>query len=108
MRDSIVLGKHQRPAPPAGNNRPVVAVCESLKKPHPIIQQLQEGLRRRKPDEYGMLTLPGDWHGSVLRVSPELRERALRILDALLKALAGTDTSSISTCQDPHRATITS
>jgi hypothetical protein len=34
-----------------------------------------------------MLTLRGDWHGSVLRVSPAVRERALRILDAFLRAL---------------------
>src|SRR5580700_4981471 len=35
----------------------------------------------------GKRTLRGDWHGDVLRVSPESKDRALRLLDALLNAL---------------------
>jgi hypothetical protein len=87
VRESVVLGKRRAPASAAGNPRPIVIVGHALAKPHVAVTQLRDALRRSKVDDYGMLTLRGDWHGSVLRVSPELHERALRILDALLKAL---------------------
>jgi len=41
---------------------PVVAVEDNLRKPHPAVRQLQQILRDRTPDKYGILVSPLDEH----------------------------------------------
>ena len=66
---------------------PVVVVEDNLRKAHPATRQLQQILRERTPDQHGILIVPGP-DGAIFRASKATRDRALRILDALFKALA--------------------
>jgi hypothetical protein len=64
-----------------------VVVEDNLKKAHPAVRQLQQILRDRTPDEHGILIVHGP-DGAIFRASKATKDRALRILDALFKALA--------------------
>lgn len=63
-----------------------IAVPEQLEKPHPLVERTRVATRRLKPDHRGIVTV---WDKQVLdiQVTQDLMERALRIMDALLKAL---------------------
>lgn len=63
-----------------------IAVPEQLGKPHPLVERTRVATRRLKPDDRGIVTV---WDKQVLdiQVTQGLMERALRIMDALLKAL---------------------
>lgn len=59
-------------------------VADSLVNPHPLVKQTRDDLRSSNTSEYGVF-----WRGNGcldLRVSPESLNRALRILDAFIKA----------------------
>ncbi|HEY0832509.1 MAG TPA: hypothetical protein VGE72_01260 [Azospirillum sp.] len=62
---------------------PIVEVEHSLTNPHPLIRRTAAKLKDAKQDEYGALR-PGDG-GLGVRVSPQGIDRAMSILDALLK-----------------------
>jgi len=79
-----------------------IRVPRRLVNPHALINQTAEVLRKRKPDSYGTLAA---WREICLdlRVGPKALERALRIMDALLKALEARGFRvSISASQKPE------
>lgn len=60
-----------------------ITVSELLTRPHPLVTNTREALKRLKPDTDGILVCRGT--GSLdLRVSPAQLNRALRILDAVV------------------------
>jgi hypothetical protein len=63
-----------------------VVVEDDLRRPHPPIRQLQQILRDRTPDKYGILVVSGP-AGTIYRTSKATKDRALRILNALFNAL---------------------
>lgn len=63
-----------------------VTVSETLMAPHPLVKATAAALRRAKPDEQGLLR-PDDTSGLPIAVSRGSRDRALRLLNALVKAL---------------------
>lgn len=75
-----------------------IRVADRLTHPHALIRMTAEVFRARKPDQSGMLFRPWKEKCLDMRVSRESLPRALRIMDALLKAveargfkIAGTD-----------------
>ncbi len=62
-----------------------ITVQERLASPHPLVAKTLEVLSEVKPDEYGVLR---PWRQKYLdlRVSPASLKRALRIMDAIVKA----------------------
>jgi hypothetical protein len=66
--------------------QPTVVVADNLTRPHPAVHLLLRQLRECKPDEHGILGIRGT-DGAAFRASKATRGRALRILDALFKAL---------------------
>ena len=68
------------------NAKNLIRVSAVLRNPHPYIQQTREVLKNAKKDEYGRLW---KWRAKYLdiSVSPKELGRALRIMDALIKAL---------------------
>jgi len=62
-----------------------VIVPETLIRPHPITAATRKALQAAKPDDYGMLKCAAP-ELFYLRLGPNSVNRALRILDALLKA----------------------
>lgn len=71
-------------APPAQR----IVVPEKLVRPHPLVEQTRAALQRAKTDDRGMLFA---WpkHHLDIRVTRASLDRALRIMDALVKALEG-------------------
>jgi hypothetical protein len=63
-----------------------IVVPETLTNPHPLITQTAEALRSRQPNGIGIIEPPRK-HSVSIEVSPANLERALRVMDALLKAL---------------------
>jgi hypothetical protein len=63
-----------------------IVVPTTLTKPHPLVRQTAEVLRPRQPSSTGLLEPPRKQSLNI-EVSPESLERALRIMDALIKAL---------------------
>lgn len=71
-----------------------VAVAQRLTNPHPAVRATADALAGATPDDYGMVQ--PRFHADAVReaaplavrVSPALKGRALRLADALLKALA--------------------
>jgi len=64
-----------------------VPVASALHKPHPLVEKIRTAMKGSKPGEYGVI-----WGGRGeldLRVSPSCLGRALRIYDALIKAIEG-------------------
>ena len=66
--------------------RPAIAVAPVLTDPHPLVAQAANALSDRKPNKDGILPRPRRRCLDVL-VSPAALDRALRVMDALLKAL---------------------
>ncbi len=62
-----------------------ISVAEKLVSPHPLIELTRDVLSKAKPDDYGALR---PWRQKYLdmRVTPGSLKRALRIMDALVKA----------------------
>ncbi|MBI3786923.1 MAG: hypothetical protein HY276_01590 [Ignavibacteriales bacterium] len=67
------------------NNR--IYVTENLSDPHPLILQAKELLKNKSPDDYGRLNKPYNQPCLDIRVPPSSLNRALRIMNTLLKAL---------------------
>lgn len=63
-----------------------VIVPKKLIDPHPLVVKTEKSLRAAKPDERGILTAYGPGTLSVV-VGPDSIDRAMRILNTLLKAL---------------------
>ncbi len=64
-----------------------IAVAESLDKPHPLVASAAKLLRKAKVGDDGRVACRSEPCLDIV-VSPALLERALRIMDALVKALA--------------------
>lgn len=63
-----------------------IHVAERLDRPHPLTALTKKRLLDRKPDDYGMLKC-GQPEVFSFRIGPQSVDRAMRILDAFLKAL---------------------
>ncbi len=63
-----------------------IVVPERLDSPHPLVAQTQKSLKGLKPNDRGLLD-PRKKSCLDMRVAPTSTSRALRIMDALLKAL---------------------
>lgn len=81
----VVLGG----VPPSTSQppEPRVTVRATLRSPHPAVGALRQTLAAQGPDRDGMMRLRGPRSGSTVRVSVSTRDRALRLLDALGRAL---------------------
>ena len=64
-----------------------ITVAETLHNAHPLVRQTKQILEKSKPDDYGMLCWSWNQRCLNMRVSKAELHRALRIMDALLKAL---------------------
>jgi hypothetical protein len=105
-QEPVVAARIEAEAKP-GNR---VAVAERLVNPHPTVRATAAALTGATPDGYGMIAprfLPEaarDPAPLVIRVSPAMKARALRIADALLKALEARGyTLDPGTRPDPRR-----
>ena len=78
-----VLARIEREGQPANS----IAVAETLRGAHPLVRRTRQVLEKGKPDDYGMLGWSLNQRCVNLRVSKTALHRALRIMDALLKAL---------------------
>lgn len=65
--------------------RPIL-VSESLRNPHPVVRAIREASREARPDLYGRLLFPWRTEVAGLSVSRKSLGRALRILNAFLRA----------------------
>ncbi len=68
-----------------GNQADKIIVLEKLTAPHPLVVLTRNVLTQAKPDDNRMLRPWGQKYLDI-RVSPDSLRRALRIMDALLKA----------------------
>jgi hypothetical protein len=64
-----------------------ITVAETLHNAHPLVRYTRQVLEKDKPDDYGMLSWSWNQRCMNVRVSKTSLHRALRIMDALLKAL---------------------
>src|SRR5205085_6865750 len=64
-----------------------IRVADTLHHPHPLVRQTRQVLEKAKSDEYGVVSRPWKQSCLSLRVSKVELNRALRIMDALLKGL---------------------
>lgn len=78
-----VLARIERESRPAN----IISVAETLHGAHPLVRQTRQVMEKNKPDDYGMLGWSWDRRCMNVRVSKTELRRALRIVDALLKAL---------------------
>jgi hypothetical protein len=68
------------------DTRPMIEVAERLVKPHPLVSTTEAVLEAAKPDDKG-LVFPREEGCLDVTVSPTHMNRALKIMDALIKAL---------------------
>ncbi len=61
-----------------------IKVLKSLRNPHPFIRKTEKVLSKTKPDEYGVVNAR-NLGCLYMRVSPKLRKRSYRIMNAILK-----------------------
>ena len=78
-----VLAQIERESQPANS----ITVAETLHSAHPLVRYTRQVLEKDKPDDYGMLSWSWNQRCLNVRVSKTSLHRALRIMDALLKAL---------------------
>jgi hypothetical protein len=78
-----ILARIERESQPANS----IAVAETLHGAHPLVRQTRQSLEKNNPDDYGMLRCSWNRRCMNVRVSKTALHRALRIMDALLKAL---------------------
>jgi hypothetical protein len=64
-----------------------IGISPTLHNPHPLVSQAKQLLEKTKPNMYGLVRAPWNQKCLDVRVSRTEMNRALRILDALLKAL---------------------
>lgn len=64
-----------------------VPVPERLNRPHPLVAATRSGLKNAQTNLYGLLEPPWKYEGLDVRVSPDQLSRALRIMQALIRAL---------------------
>lgn len=96
---TVTITKHQEPLIDPEQFSPVeaaiaaekreenrVIVPEQLDSPHPLVVQTKKNLKGLKPNDRGLVE-PGNKSYLDVRVAPTSAGRALRIMDALLKAL---------------------
>ncbi len=69
-----------------GPKHPPIVVAKALRNPHPFVSQSAEILELYKPNDDGVL-ISKNRRCLDIRVSPKRLRRALRIMDALIKAL---------------------
>jgi len=83
----------------------LIQVSPELIDPHPLIERTGRALRRRKPDERGLLhpSLPRRLDAHVTKTSAD---RALRILDALVRALEGRACAITCPAEGPYRTIV--
>lgn len=83
---------------------PEVSVPDELLSPHPLVKAARAALRRARPDRGQLRAIDA---GSVLdiRVGAELRDRALRILDAFIRALMARGHSVVVDAGEPPDTT---
>ena len=63
-----------------------IVVRNTLRRPHPLVEQASEFLKSCEPNQMGILEVPKGKYPDI-QVSKKTRSRALRIMDALLKGL---------------------
>lgn len=78
-----VLAQIERESQPVNS----ITVAETLHGAHPLVRYTRQVLEKDKPDDYGMLSWSWNQRCMNVRVSKTALHRALRIMDALLKAL---------------------
>lgn len=80
--------REARPPVPPQKQQHVVAplVLSTLQAPHPLVKELQRGLRKQDIDSHGLRSVNTP-QGFSITVSPASQERALAILDTLLLRL---------------------
>ncbi len=83
---SLPKARRSRAEPMAKRKPPAIVVPKQLSNAHPLVVRLEKELKGTKPDGLGLLVSPRRG-GLVVEVSEENRMRALRIMNALLKAL---------------------
>jgi hypothetical protein len=81
--DPEVIAQIEREGQPANS----ITVAETLHGAHPLVRYTRQVLEKDKPDDYGMLSWSWNQRCMNVRVSKMALHRALRIMDALLKAL---------------------
>jgi len=83
----VVRPRRERlPRPEPSTPAPGIPVADALRRPHPLVAHTAAAFKGVKPDSNGLLFPYG--HGTLrVHVSEATRDRALRIMDALLKAL---------------------
>lgn len=64
-----------------------IPVPERLNRPHPLVEATRSGLKNAQTNLYGLLEPPWRYQGLDVRVSPDQLSRALRIMQALIRAL---------------------
>lgn len=81
-----VLDAAQRPGPVSrpARDEPRIPVSEQLEAPHPLVARTLKALKQAKP--YDGRTRPPVSEALDIGVSPQQTDRALRILDTLIKA----------------------
>jgi hypothetical protein len=102
--DEVWIDPHERAAPFSPPAPEVIAriesearpenrihVADTLHHPHPLIRQTRQVIEKATPDLYGMVR--HRYSGLDIRVLKTTGHRALRIMDALLKALEARDHS---------------
>src|SRR5262249_55477720 len=77
-----------------------IGVAQHLPNAHSLVSQTRQLLEKEKPDIYGLLRAPWNQKCLDVRISRAEMNRALRIMDALLKALEGRDHSVEISKQD--------
>ena len=82
-----------------------IRVCETLDRPHLITAATRKALQHQKPDEYGRIKFESP-QAFPFRVATASADRALRILDTLLKALQGRGYTSIAGASERERARV--
>jgi hypothetical protein len=70
------------------NATPAIKVSAELREPHPFVLEAKKDLEKQKPDRDGFLHPTIASHLDI-EVSPSTLDRALRIMDAILKAAEG-------------------
>ncbi|WP_324715285.1 hypothetical protein U7230_07785 [Carboxydochorda subterranea] len=79
--------QQRRETPVQKETAPEVTVQSKLNAPHPLVRSTLDALRRWTPDRDGLLRVRGAEGSLDVAVSPSSVDRAMRILDALLKAV---------------------
>jgi hypothetical protein len=82
-----------------------IIVPDHLTSPHPLVKEVKRILKGKKPDEYGRIW---SWKEPCLdiRVSPGNLERALRIMDSLIKSLAKRGCEVLIENKESHQTTV--